>query len=181
MLSARVLPPAGGDTEFCDARAAWDALPEALRDRAKTATAEHWLWKTRVDAGRMQITDEMRRAMPPAQHPVVRMVADSGRTSLYLGAHVTHIVGWQIADSDRFIAAVNAHIAQPQFRYVHKWRVGDLLVWDNRCTLHRATSYEVFKYKRDMRRATINEYGPEVSSTTALGIPPPRVDAGPYG
>ena len=63
---------------------------------------------------------------------------------------------------------------------MHKWRVGDLLVWDNRCTLHRATSYEVFKHKRDMRRATINEYGPEVSSTMALGIPPPKADVGPY-
>jgi alpha-ketoglutarate-dependent 2,4-dichlorophenoxyacetate dioxygenase len=175
MLSARLLPPAGGDTEFCDARAAWDALPEELRARAATAHAEHWLWKTRVDAGKMQITDEMRDAMPPARHAVVRIVADSGRRALYLGAHVTHIVGWTREDSDRFIAAINAHIAKPEFRYLHKWRAGDLLIWDNRCTLHRATSYEVFNHKRDMRRATINEYGPEVSSTTALGIPPPRV------
>jgi len=181
MLSARVLPPTGGDTEFCDARAAWDALPEELRVRAKHATAEHWLWKTRADAGKMQINEEMRRAMPPAQHPVVRTVNDSGRTALYLGAHVTHIVGWPKDDSERFIAAINAHIANPAFRYVHKWREGDLLVWDNRCTLHRATPYEVFRHKRDMRRATINEYGPEVSSTTALGIPPPKAEIGPYG
>ncbi|HET9473913.1 MAG TPA: TauD/TfdA family dioxygenase [Steroidobacteraceae bacterium] len=174
MLSARVVPPSGGDTEFCDARAAWDALSPELKERASQATAEHWLWKTRVDAGKMQISDEMRDAMPPARHPVVRTVADSGRTSLYLGAHVTHIVGWPKEDSDRFIATINSHIANPAFRYAHKWRAGDLVVWDNRCTLHRATPYEVFKHRRDMRRATINEYGPEVSSTTALGIPPPR-------
>jgi len=181
MLSARVIPPAGGDTEFCDARAAWDTLPDDLRKRASSATAEHWLWKTRVDAGKMQISDEMRDAMPPARHPVVRTVADSGRTALYLGAHVTQIVGWPKEESDRFIAAINRHIADPQFRYVHQWRVGDLLVWDNRCTLHRATPYEVFRHKRDMRRATINEYGPEVSSTTALGIPPPKPEhASPY-
>lgn len=180
MLSARVVPPAGGDTEFCDARAAWDALSDELRQQAKAATAEHWLWKTRVDAGKMSISEEMRNAMPPAQHPVVRIVAESGRTSLYLGAHVNRIVGWPEGDSDKFIAAINAHIASPAFRYVHKWRAGDLLVWDNRCTLHRATPYEVFRHRRDMRRATINEYGPEVSSTTALGIPPPRVDVGPY-
>jgi len=173
MLSARVVPPLGGDTEFCDARAAWDALPAELRERARTATAEHWLWKTRVDAGKMPITEEMRNAMPPARHAVVRTVRDSGRMTLYLGAHVTHIVGWPKAESDRFIADINAHIARPEFRYVHSWRVGDLLVWDNRCTLHRATPYPVFEHKRDMRRATINEYGPEVSSTTALGIPPP--------
>ncbi len=180
MLSARVVPPEGGDTEFCDARAAWAALDPELKKRAAHATAEHWLWKTRVDAGKLQISDEMRTAMPPARHPVVRTVPDSGRTSLYLGAHVTHIVDWPKAESDRFIAAINGHIADPRFRYVHKWHVGDLLVWDNRCTLHRATPYKVFEHKRDMRRATINEYGPEVSSTTALGIPPPRVDAGPY-
>jgi alpha-ketoglutarate-dependent 2,4-dichlorophenoxyacetate dioxygenase len=180
MLSARVVPPEGGDTEFSDARAAWDALPAPLQEQAARATAEHWLWKTRVDAGKMQITDEMRSAMPPARHPVMRTVAESGRTALYLGAHVTHIVDWPRADSDRFIAEINAHIANPVFRYVHKWRVGDLLVWDNRCTLHRATPYPVFQHKRDMRRATINEYGPEVSSTTALGIPPPKADIGPY-
>jgi len=181
MLSARVVPPEGGDTEFCDAREAWNRLPAELRERAQTATAEHWLWKTRVDAGKMKITDEMLKAMPPARHPVVREVPDSARTSLYLGAHVTHIVGWPRDESDRFIAAINAHIADPGFRYVHKWRVGDLLIWDNRCTLHRATPYKVFEHKRDMRRATINEYGPEVSSTTALGIPPPAADVGPYG
>jgi alpha-ketoglutarate-dependent 2,4-dichlorophenoxyacetate dioxygenase len=175
MLSARVVPPEGGDTEFCDARAAWDALPDDLRQRAAGATAEHWLWKTRVDAGRMQITEDMRQAMPPARHPVKRTVAESGRDTLYLGAHVTHIVDWPKADSDRFIAEINGHIARPEFRYLHRWRVGDLLVWDNRCTLHRATPYKVFEHRRDMRRATINEYGPEVSSTTALGIPPPQV------
>jgi len=181
MLSARVLPPEGGDTEFCDARAAWDVLPDALREQARTAVAEHWLWKTRVDAGKMQISEEMRNAMPPARHPVVRTVADSGRTSLYLGAHVTHIVGWPKEESDRFVASINGHIANPMFRYLHKWKAGDLLVWDNRCTLHRATPYQVFKHKRDMRRATINEYGPEVSSTAALGIPPPRPEnASPY-
>lgn len=180
MLSARVVPATGGDTEFCDARAAWDTLSDELRERARSATAEHWLWKTRVDAGKMQITEEMRSAMPPARHPVVRTVTDSGRLALYLGAHVTHIVDWPKADSDRFIADINGHIARPEFRYAHHWRVGDLLVWDNRCTLHRATSYPVFEQKRDMRRATINEYGPEVSSTTALGIPPPTAEMGPY-
>jgi alpha-ketoglutarate-dependent 2,4-dichlorophenoxyacetate dioxygenase len=175
MLSARVIPPAGGDTEFCDARAAYDALPEDLKSRAHQATAEHWLWNTRVKGGYLAVSDEMRSAMPPARHPVVR-ASESGRRSLYLGAHVTHIVDWPRDESDAFIAAINGHIANPAFRYVHRWRVGDLLVWDNRCTLHRARPYRMFEHKRDLRRATINEYGPEVSSTQALGIPPPRVE-----
>jgi alpha-ketoglutarate-dependent 2,4-dichlorophenoxyacetate dioxygenase len=176
MLSGRVVPPEGGDTEFCDARAAYDALDEDLRARAESATAEHWLWTTRVKAGLLDVSDEMRNAMPPARHPVVRTVPGSGRKSLYLGAHVTHIVDWPRDESDAFIAAINGHIADPKFRYVHKWRAGDLLVWDNRCTLHRARSYKMFEHKRDLRRATINEYGPEVSSTQALGIPPPKVE-----
>jgi len=177
MLSARVIPPQGGDTEFCDARAAFDALPASLKVRAGTATAEHWLWKTKIAAGYKVITDDMRRAMPPARHPVVRTMENSGRKTLYLGAHATHIVDWSAADSEQFIAEINAHIARPEFRYVHRWRIGDLVVWDNRCTLHRATQYEVFKYKRDLRRATINEYGPEISSTTAIGVAPPKTDA----
>jgi alpha-ketoglutarate-dependent 2,4-dichlorophenoxyacetate dioxygenase len=175
MLSARVLPPEGGDTEFCDARAAYDALPDELKSRAAGATAEHWLWKTKIAAGYTTITDDMRRAMPPARHPVVRTVIGSGRKTLYLGSHATHIRDWTSADSDNFISELNAHIGRPEFRYVHKWKPGDLLVWDNRCTLHRATQFDVFRHKRDMRRATINEFGPETSSTAALGVPPPQV------
>jgi alpha-ketoglutarate-dependent 2,4-dichlorophenoxyacetate dioxygenase len=163
MLSARVLPPAGGDTEFCDARAAWDALPPELQARAEDALAEHWYWHTRGTSIYQEITADMRRAMPPARHPVVRRVA--GRKTLYLGAHATHIVGWPRADGEHFIAELNAHIAAPQFRYRHRWRDADLLIWDNRCVLHRATGFDATKHRRDMRRATINEYGPEVAST----------------
>ena len=173
MLSARVIPPAGGDTEFCDARAAWDALPEDLRQPARSAVAEHWLWKTRADAGKMQINDEMKNAMPPARHPVVRTVQDSGRTSLYLGAHVTHIVGWPKEDSDRFIAAVNLHIASPQFRYVHKWRVGDLLVWDNRCTLHRRGAFNPAG-RRVMHAAQVRGQKPAEAPDARQRPPHPR-------
>jgi alpha-ketoglutarate-dependent 2,4-dichlorophenoxyacetate dioxygenase len=166
MLSARVLPPEGGDTEFCDARAAWDALPPGLQARACDAVAEHWYWHTRGTSIYKEITDDMRRAMPPARHPVVRTVG--GRRTLYLGAHATHIVGWPRAEGERFIAALNAHIASPAFRYRHRWRESDLVLWDNRCVLHRATGFDDRKYRRDMRRATINEHGPEISSTDGV-------------
>ena len=124
----------------------------------------------------MNVTDDMVNAMPPARHPVVRTVPESGRKSLYLGSHVTHIVDWPREESERSSPRSTRTSRSRNSVYVHKWRVGDLLVWDNRCTLHRATKYDMFRYKRDMRRATINEYGPEVSSTAALGIPPPKVD-----
>jgi alpha-ketoglutarate-dependent 2,4-dichlorophenoxyacetate dioxygenase len=174
MLSARLIPPQEGDTEFCDARAAYDALPRSIQARAAEAVAEHWFWKTRAATYKV-ITEDMRRAMPPARHPVVRTVGGSGRKTLYLGAHATHIVDWPRDDSEHFIAELNAHIQKPAFRYRHRWKLGDLVVWDNRCTLHRATQFDVFKYKRDMRRATINEFGPEISSTAALGVPAPKM------
>ena len=173
LLSARILPPFGADTEFVDTRLVYDALPADLKDRAQDAVAEHYFWKTRARAGYAVITEEMRRAMPPARHPVVRVIPESGRRALYIGNHATHIVGWPRSEGEKFLEEINAFAAQPRFIYSHEWRDCDFVIWDNRCTVHRATQYDVFKYKRDLRRTTINEYGPEISSTTALGVPPP--------
>jgi alpha-ketoglutarate-dependent 2,4-dichlorophenoxyacetate dioxygenase len=168
LLSARILPPFGADTLFVDTRAVYDALPKELKERAQDAVAEHYFWKTRGRAGFGVITDEMRVAMPAVPHPVVRIVPESGRRALYIGNHATHIVGWPRAEGERFLDQLNAFAAQPGFIYTHRWRPGDFVIWDNRCTVHRATPYDVFKYKRDLRRTTINEYGPETSSTAAV-------------
>ena len=165
LLSARILPPFGADTEFVDTRMVYDALPEELRERAEGAVAEHYFWKTRGRAGFGTITEEMRRAMPPVAHAVMRVIPESGRRALYIGNHATHIVGWLREEGERFLERLNAFAAQPRFVYSHRWREGDFVIWDNRCTVHRATKYDVFKYKRDLRRTTINEYGPEVAST----------------
>jgi alpha-ketoglutarate-dependent 2,4-dichlorophenoxyacetate dioxygenase len=173
LLMAHIVPPERGDTMFVDTRAAFDALPEPLKQKARTAVAEHYFWKTRGRSGFNVITDEMQRAMPPVQHKVVRVIPESGREALYIGQHTTHIVGWPRAEGERFLDELNAFATQPQFVYTHKWRVGDLVIWDNRCTLHRATGWDAFRHKRDLRRTTINEYGREVSSTEALGIPAP--------
>jgi alpha-ketoglutarate-dependent 2,4-dichlorophenoxyacetate dioxygenase len=173
LLSARIIPPEGADTHFADTRAAWDELPAAMKEKARDAVAEHFFWKTRMRAGWTDIIEEMRRAMPPARHPVVRTIPESGRTALYLGNHATHIVGWPAPEGERFISEINEFAAEPRFVYRHRWRPADFVLWDNRCVLHRATSYDVFRYKRDLRRTTMNEYGPETSSTDALGIPPP--------
>jgi alpha-ketoglutarate-dependent 2,4-dichlorophenoxyacetate dioxygenase len=168
LLSARILPPFGADTLFVDTRAVYDALPSELRAKAQDAVAEHDFWKTRGRAGFGVITDDMRRAMPPAAHPLVRIIAESGRRALYIGNHATHIVGWPRAEGERFLDELNAFAAQPRFIYTHQWRPGDFVIWDNRCTIHRATPYDIFKYKRDLRRTTINESGPETSSTAAV-------------
>jgi alpha-ketoglutarate-dependent 2,4-dichlorophenoxyacetate dioxygenase len=170
LLMGHVVPPERGDTTFVDTRAAWDALPPELQARAHGAVAEHYFWKTRGRAGYNVITDEMKRAMPPARHNVVRVIPESGRNALYIGEHTTHIVGWQREAGEAFLNELNGFATQPRFQYTHQWRAGDLVIWDNRCTLHRATGYDVYKYKRDLRRATINEYGPEISSTDAPGV-----------
>lgn len=172
LLSARVVPPEGADTLFIDTRAVYDALPDDLKARAEDAVAEHYFWKTRSKTGYDAITEEMKRAMPPARHPVVRVIPESGRKALYIGNHATHIVGWPREEGERFLERLNAFAADPRFVYAHKWRAGDLVIWDNRCTLHRATPYDVFRDKRDLRRTTVNESGAEISSTAALGVPP---------
>ena len=105
------------------------------------------------------------------------IIPESGRAALYIGNHATHVLGWPREDGERFLVALNAFAIQPKFVYRHRWRDGDLVIWDNRCTLHRACGFDVFRYKRDMRRTTINEYGPEISSTDAIGVPPPSEDA----
>jgi alpha-ketoglutarate-dependent 2,4-dichlorophenoxyacetate dioxygenase len=173
LLMAHIVPPERGDTMFADTRAAFDALPETLKQKARGAVAEHYFWKTRGRAGYTVITDDMKRAMPAVQHKVVRVIPESGREALYIGQHTTHIIGWPREEGERFLNELNAFATQPQFIYTHQWRVGDLVIWDNRCTLHRATGYDVFRYKRDLRRTTINEYGPEISSTDALGVAAP--------
>ena len=172
LLSARMIPPVGGDTLYVDTRAVYDALPADLRAKVEDAVAEHWFWKTRGRAG-MPVTADMRRAMPPVPQKLVRTIPESGRKALLIGNHATHVIGWPQEEGVKLLDELNAFATQPQFIYTHKWRAGDLVIWDNRCTLHCATAYDVFKYKRDMRRTTINESGPEISSTDALGIPQP--------
>ena len=173
ILSARIIPPERGDTEYIDTRAVHDALPAELREKARDAVAEHYFWKTRSRAGYGVISEEMRRAMPPVPQKIIRIVPESGRAALIIGNHATHVIGWPVEEGEKFLAELNAFATQPQFVYTHTWRAGDLVIWDNRCTLHRATGYDVFKHKRDLRRTTINEYGPEISSTDALGVAAP--------
>jgi alpha-ketoglutarate-dependent 2,4-dichlorophenoxyacetate dioxygenase len=173
ILSARIVPPERGDTLFCDTRAAFDALPLAMKRKACSAVAEHFFWKTRMRAGLEEINEDMKRAMPPVHHALVRTVPESGRSALYIGNHMTHILGWPREEGERFLEELNAFAAQPRFQYTHKWREGDIAIWDNRCTMHRATGWDAFKHKRDLRRTTVNEYGQEISSTAALGVAAP--------
>jgi alpha-ketoglutarate-dependent 2,4-dichlorophenoxyacetate dioxygenase len=155
MLHARVIPPTGGDTEFADTRAAYDALPDAMKARLEGLIAEHSIWNSRAKLGGYTPTEEERRLRPPARHRVVRRHPGSGRNALYIASHASHIIGMPIEEGQALLQELIEFATQPRFVYRHKWRLGDLVIWDNRCTMHRATPFEATGQVRDMRRTTI--------------------------
>lgn len=167
MLRGVIVPPEGGATETIDMRAVWDALPPAMKQRVEGRTARHNYFHSRRKAGAS--VDETGNPLAPhmrAEHPVVRTSA-SGRPALFVGAHTQHIVGMDDAESTALIEELIAFATQPHFVYAHQWRQGDILIWDNRCTLHRGTAYDYRNHKRDMRRATVNEAGEDRSAIPA--------------
>jgi alpha-ketoglutarate-dependent 2,4-dichlorophenoxyacetate dioxygenase len=161
MLHGKVIPPAGGDTEFADTRAAYDALPDAMKTRLKGLIAEHSLWHSTAKRGGYVPTEEERRSHPPARHELVRQHPDSGRTALYIASYAEHIVGMRVEEGQALLGELIQFATQPQFIYRHKWQVGDLVIWDNRCTMHRSTPFEATHHVRDMRRTTIVERAPD--------------------
>lgn len=167
MLRAVTVPPTGGATETIDMRAVYDALPQAMKDRLEGLEARHNYFHSRRKGG-AEIDDTSHPLAPymRAVHPVVRTSA-SGRKALFVGAHTQCILGMDEAESAALLAELIAFATQPHFIYAHQWRVGDILIWENRCALHRGTEYDYRHHKRDMRRATINEAGEDRSAIPA--------------
>jgi len=164
LLLGHIVPPEGGNTEFIDTRAVYDALDPAMKAKVETMTLEHDLFKARERSGFPKPTEEMRRAMPPAHHPLVRL-SENGRKALFMGEHAIGVDGMDEEEGQRFLDELYDFATQRHFVYSHKWQAGDLVIWDNRCTMHRATPFEDLKYKRDMRRTTLLENGPDRAST----------------
>ena len=158
MLHACVIPPAGADTEFIDTRAAYDALPETTKRRIDGLEAEHSIWESSGKLGGYTPTPEELIARPPARHPLVKVNPNTGRRSLLIASHVSHVVGWPRDEGRALIDELMAFAQRPEWIYAHRWRVGDLVIWDNRCTMHRATPFEDSKYVRDLRRVTVREF-----------------------
>ena len=158
MLHAKIIPPAGADTEFTDTRAVWDALPASLKLKCEGLVAEHSIWHSRGQHGGYKPTPEELVARPPAQHPLVRANPRTGRRGLYIASHVSHIVGWPREAGRELLDELMDFATQGRFVYSHKWSVGDMVIWDNRCTMHRATPFEDFKFVRDLRRTTVREF-----------------------
>src|ERR1700691_3852508 len=152
LLYARSIPPLGGHTEFADERAAYDALSDEMKRRLGSLVAEHSIFNSRARLGFTEFSDEERQGMPPVPQVVVRTIPESGRKSLYLASHAGRILGMPEHDGR---ALIDAHATQRQFVYTHRWRIHDLVIWDNRCTMHRGTEFDDLRWKRDMQRATV--------------------------
>jgi alpha-ketoglutarate-dependent 2,4-dichlorophenoxyacetate dioxygenase len=160
MLHARVIPPEGGDTEFADMRAAWDALDAKTQARIRDLVTEHSLIFSRAQLGFDEFTEEEKARCVPVPQRLVRRHPGSGRLSLYLSAHIGRIRGWPTPEAMALIRDLTEHATQRAFVYRHVWSVGDLVVWDNRCTMHRGRRYDDQRYPRDMRRVTLQDVAP---------------------
>jgi alpha-ketoglutarate-dependent 2,4-dichlorophenoxyacetate dioxygenase len=154
MLRAVVVPSRGGETEFADCRAAYDALPAMLRAEAEDRFAEHWVHHSRGMLGWEPTEEEIRGAMPPVRWPLVRVHAGSGRKTLYIGAHARRVIGLPLPAGRILLRDLQEHATQPAFVYRHAWRPGDLVLWDNRAVMHRGCRYDL-DHIRDMRRTTV--------------------------
>ena len=155
LLSARVIPESGGDTEFADLRAAYDALPSDLRDIVADLVGEHHPLHSRMLLGNVY-TEEQMAGIPPAKWPLVRTHPGSGRKILFAPIHIHKIDGMSDPEARMLVDELIEHATQPQFVYRHKWQPGDLVMWDNRCTLHRGRRFDLTA-RRDLRRTTTME------------------------
>ena len=160
MLHARSIPPIGGQTEFADLRAAYDALPEAAQRRVAGLVAEHSIMHSRAKLGFADFDESEREAFKPVPQVLVRRLPDSGRMSLYIASHIGAIRGMADAEARQLVEELTAHATQRQFVYGHRWRVNDLVIWDDRCTMHRGMDFDDQRYARDMRRATLSDSAP---------------------
>jgi alpha-ketoglutarate-dependent 2,4-dichlorophenoxyacetate dioxygenase len=153
----------GGATEFADMRTVWDTLDPALQSRIGDLVAVHDYFYSRSLTGfdLDGIPPEWREMQPPVKQVLVRTLPHGNRRSLYLASHIRSIEGMDDEESKALLDELMAFATQQQFIYRHRWRVGDLVIWDNRTTMHRGTKFDE-KYRRAMRRATVQDTGPTV-------------------
>ncbi len=154
ILSGRVLPSWGANTEFADMRAAYDALDERTKAEIEDLVCEHSLVYSRAAIGFTELTAEEIDAFKPVRQPLVRAHPVTGRKSLFLAAHAGAIVGWTIPEARMFLRDLTEHATQREFVYSHRWKPHDLVMWDNRTTMHRARRFDRNEV-RDVRRTTL--------------------------
>jgi alpha-ketoglutarate-dependent 2,4-dichlorophenoxyacetate dioxygenase len=166
LLSARVIPGEGGETQFADMRAAWDALPETMKRRVEGMICEHTQLFSRAKIGFTDWAPEEIEKMAPVPQVLVRTHPGSRRKSLFLSSHAGRIRGMEDPEARLLLMDLIEHATQPKFVYTHHWRAGDLVMWDNRCTMHRAREYDETQV-RDLHRTTVSDGVPTVREQEA--------------
>jgi alpha-ketoglutarate-dependent 2,4-dichlorophenoxyacetate dioxygenase len=154
LLSGRIVVDKGGETEFADMRAAHDALDDGTKTEIADLICEHSLIYSRELLGFDDLTEAERATMRPVRQALTRTHPLSGRKSIYLASHIGKIIGWPVPEARAFIRDLTEHATQPRFVHAHRWRPFDLVMWDNRCTMHRVRRYDA-SLVRDMRRTTV--------------------------
>jgi alpha-ketoglutarate-dependent 2,4-dichlorophenoxyacetate dioxygenase len=167
ILSGRIVPDQGPDTEFADMRAAYDALDARTRAEIEDLVCEHSLIYSRGQLGFTEFLPDERVAMKPVRQRLVRTHPVTGRKSLFLASHIGAIVGWPTPEAMAFIRDLMEHATQEQFVYVHKWRPFDLVIWDNRTTMHRVRRFDDLTIVRDVRRTTTRSDAPTAAQEAA--------------
>jgi alpha-ketoglutarate-dependent 2,4-dichlorophenoxyacetate dioxygenase len=160
LLLARETPPTGGNTEFADMYGAWDSLPVERQRELEGLFVVHDWTHSRAKIGYTSFTDEEKAKFPPTPQPLVRANPRTGRKHLYLASHASHIVGWPLEEGRKLVEELMEIATTPDLTGSHKWTVGDLVVWDNASTMHRATEFPDTEFRRVMARIGINEPGP---------------------
>ena len=167
LLSGRIVTTDAGNTEFADMRAAWDALDAATQAEVEELVCEHSLIYSRQQLGFTEFLPDERVSMKPVLQRLVRTHPVTGRKSLYLSAHIGAIVGWPRPEAMAFVRDLMEHATRPEFVYVHRWTKNDLVIWDNRTTMHRVRRFDDLTIVRDMRRTTTRSDGPTVAQQAA--------------
>ena len=153
MLSAKIVPPVGAQTEFADMRAAYDALPADTKGQLEGLRVHHSITHSRQTLG-FEFSKEEQEILKGAVHPLIRTIPRSHRKSLYVASHASRIIDWPVPEGRLLLRDLMEHATQPEFVYRHSWRVGDLVIYDNRATMHRARPFDDAKYRRELRRVT---------------------------
>jgi alpha-ketoglutarate-dependent 2,4-dichlorophenoxyacetate dioxygenase len=162
LLSAREVPPEGGETQYASLRAAWEALPLTLQQRLADMVAVHSFAYSRGLVAPGLLLPEQEAALPPVKQRLVRENPATGRRALYLGSHASYIVGMPVEEGRALLRELLEHATRPQFVYQHRWRIGDCVMWDNRAVLHRGREWDTKRHRRVMHRTTVAGEGPTV-------------------
>jgi alpha-ketoglutarate-dependent 2,4-dichlorophenoxyacetate dioxygenase len=170
MLLARVVPPVAADTEYADMRAGYDALPAETKAKLERLRVHHSIAHSREILG-FEFSKNEQDILKGAVHPLIRTLPRSNRKSLYVAAHASKIIDWPIPEGRLLLLELIEHATQPEFVYRHSWRVGDLVIYDNRASMHRARPFDDTKHRRELRRVTTLDIPYDIQQPSVASSP----------